>query len=208
MPQQHTVNNSISMKHLVARHNERCKKCKKTVLELLQAGYGRVEVNYQTNLPNRFEGYSAHSFGHELEKIYDSLSRHRGHQDFAKAKQLPAVDFFIHTTQGQIVEFDESQHFTDPRLLSISLYPQEMTLGFARDRWLALCSKLNKRDNDPPYRDEQRAWYDSLRDFAPLSRGYKPTVRLYSRDFTWCSLDATNSSDVDKFKQMIEGAGK
>jgi hypothetical protein len=198
----------MSYQPRLARHDERCKDCKKSVLALLQAAYGHVVTNFQTSLPSRLDGYSDQAYGHTLEKIYESLTHYRGHQDFAKAKQLPPVDFFVATTPGQIIEFDESQHFTQPRELTLGLYPQELSLGFSRERWLSLCSELNKKDNDPPYRDEQRAWYDVLRDFAPLNLAYKPTVRLYSRDFTWCSLDATKLDDVERFKRRIEDAGK
>ena len=38
-------------------------------------------------------------------------------------------------------------------------------------------------------RDEQRAWYDTLRDLVPSIMGLQPTVRLYASDQVWCSLD-------------------
>ena len=60
-----------------------------------------------------------------------------------------------------------TQHFTKPREIALGLYPQNIPYGFSVERWRKLCESLDKRDNDPPYRDEQRAWYDTLRDFAP-----------------------------------------
>jgi hypothetical protein len=68
------------------------------------------------------------------------------------------------------------------------MYPNELELGFNIEKWIALCEKINARDNNPPYRDEQRAWYDILRDFLHVLIGLKPTVRLFARDFVWCSL--------------------
>ena len=44
-------------------------------------------------------------------------------------------------------------------------------------------------------RDEQRAWYDTLRDLVPSIKGLRPTVRLYARDRAWCSLDPDSKED-------------
>ena len=68
---------------------------------------------------------------------------------------------------------------------------------------MELFEKLNKKDNDPPFRDEQRAWYDTLRDFAPIFLGIKPTIRLFVSDYVWCSLDANKKEDVEIFKKII-----
>ncbi len=69
-------------------------------------------------------------------------------------------------------------------------------------------AKLKKRDNDPPYRDEQRAWYDTLRDFAPVLWKTGKTVRLFSRDFVWCSLNPKSEPDVQTFVKFIAIYGK
>lgn len=78
---------------------------------------------------------------------------------------------------------------------------------FNSSKWKDLCNKLNKKDNDPVYRDEQRAWYDTLRDFAPSILEIQPTIRLYASDFTWCSLDSNNKVDQERFKHLL-GLGK
>ena len=104
-----------------------------------------------------------------------------------------------------IVEFDESQHFTAPRKKALSLYPKDLKLGFDRDRWQDLCDIENKHDGEPPFRDEQRAWYDALRDFAPVLLGIKPTIRLYARDYAWCKLDSKEVTDQESFKQFLSG---
>jgi hypothetical protein len=62
-------------------------------------------------------------------------------------------------------------------------------LGFSRERWLQLCAELNRHDNSPPYRDEQRAWFDTLRDFAPACLGLQPVARIYAGAAIWCHLD-------------------
>jgi hypothetical protein len=38
--------------------------------------------------------------------------------------------------------------------------------GFDRDMWLSRCRTIGAEDHDPPFRDEQRSWYDTLRDFV------------------------------------------
>ena len=115
---------------------------------------------------------------------------------------LPHCDFFI-PNPGFILEFDESQHFTLPRKIALERYPDDLKMGFSRERWMMLCQRIDSKDNDPPYRDEQRAWYDTLRDFLPAIKGLKPTVRLFARDFVWCSLDPDDPSDVRRFKNLL-----
>ena len=184
------------------RHNERCKDCKIRIEELLNLIYKKVIVNYNLKLPSKIEGYAGSPFERELTQIHASLQKYRGHNFFVKAKKLPNVDFFV-PEPGFIVEFDESQHFTKPREISLSCYSDELTLGFNKAKWVNLCTTLNKKDNDPAYRDEQRAWYDSLRDFAPKILNIKPTIRLYASDYVWCSLDANNKPDQKKFRELI-----
>ncbi|MGR3174697.1 MAG: hypothetical protein ACUZ8N_08880 [Candidatus Scalindua sp.] len=113
---------------------------------------------------------------------------------------MPNVDFFI-PEPGFIVEFDESPHFTKPR--EISCYSDALTLGFNKAKWINLCATLNKKDNDPAYRDEQRAWYDLRRDFAPRILKIKPTIRLYASDYVWCSLKANSKPDQEKFRELL-----
>ena len=87
-------------------------------------------------------------------------------------------------------------------------YPTNLELGFSKEKWIRLCEKIDAKDNDPPYRDEQRAWYDTLRDFLPAILGLQPTVRLFAKDFVWCSLNPNNPEDVDRFRKMIELGSK
>jgi|APSaa5957512535_1039671.scaffolds.fasta_scaffold68038_2 copper chaperone CopZ len=184
------------------RHNERCKDCKIRVEELLNNIYGKAIVNYNLKLPSKIDDYAGSPFEKQLTQIHLNLQKYRGHKIFVKAKKLPNVDFFI-PEPGFIVEFDESQHFTKPREIALSYYSGVLTLGFSKDKWVNLCTTLDKKDNDPAYRDEQRAWYDSLRDFAPEILKIKPTIRLYASDYIWCSLDANNKADQGKFRELI-----
>ena len=184
------------------KHNERCKDCKTRVEELLNLLYEEVIANYNLNLPSKVDAYIGSMFEKELRQIHVSLQKYRGHKVFVKSRKLQNVDFFV-PEPGFIVEFDESQHFTKPREIALSRYPHTLTLGFDKNRWKDLCVNLNNKDNDPPYRDEQRAWYDTLRDFAPSILKIKPTIRLYSSDYAWCSLDPKSKSGQEQFKKLL-----
>lgn len=183
-------------------HNERCRDCKENIYSLLAMIYEGVQVNYDIGFPSKIEDLTNTNIFDDISKVYQALQKHRGHFEFVKAKKLPRVDFFI-PSEKIIIEFDESQHFTEPRGVALSLYPKKVKYGFSVDKWRKLCQELNKRDNDPPYRDEQRSWYDTLRDFAPQLWETGKTIRLYSRDFVWCSLNPKKESDLEAFKNLI-----
>lgn len=183
-------------------HNERCRACKRTVQAMLEKIYGRVEPNYRIVLGTRPEDYAGEAVYPALSRVYGALREHRGCEDFVRADHI-AADFFI-PDPGFVVEFDESQHFTKPRLIALENYPDSMQAGYPVPRWKELCASLDKHDNEPQYRDEQRAWYDTLRDFLPAIKGYLPTVRLYSREMVWCELDPEEPGDVEKFRKFLE----
>lgn len=189
----------------LAEHDERCPKCKETVRKLLSKIFGEVKPGFKLDAGVYPEDFKDTAFYEKLVEIYEALQNYRGFKDFVKARTLPSCDFYI-PDPGFIIEFDESQHFTTPRKIALEHYP-EFELGFDRERWLTLCERINAKDNDPPYRDEQRAWYDTLRDFIPAVKGLKPTVRLFSQDFQWCSLDPEKPLDVEKFRSIIERKG-
>jgi len=184
-------------------HDERCPKCKETIRRLLEKIYGRVEKNYKFSVGTYPEDFKETQYYCILKEIYEALQSPRGFKEFVKAKTLPNCDFFI-PDPGFIVEVDESQHFTLPRKITLERYPTNFELGFNKEKWIRLCNEINAKDNDPPYRDEQRAWYDTLRDFLPTILGLQPTVRLFAKDFVWCSLNPDDPKDIDRFRKIIE----
>lgn len=186
----------------MAIHDERCKECKKHVFLLLSNLFGEVKKDYNLHLSLNFRYLQRSPYYSSLKDIYSSLQNKRGNKDFVKSKNLPNVDFYV-VDHEFILEFDESQHFTPCRKLALEKYPEELKLGFDRPRWIKLCDELKKRDNDPIYRDEQRAWYDTLRDFAPSILKSRPTVRLYARDQVWCELDPDREEDLQKFLKIL-----
>lgn len=197
MPQ-HELQKNLSQVH----HIERCPNCKQTIEKLLEKIYGKVERSYKFKVGTHPNDYLDNAQYNKLKEIYDALQNFRGFGEFIKAKTLPNCDFFI-PDLGLIVEFDESQHFSSPRKIALERYPNELGLGFNRAKWVASCNRINAQDNNPPYRDEQRAWYDTLRDFLPAVKGLKPTIRLLAGDFVWCSLNPENASDVERFEKLM-----
>jgi len=173
---------------MAAEHSEHCRACKERVRELLTAIYGHCHVNHSFTFPAKPEDYGQTPIGAALQRVCAGLGDLRGHRDFIKSALMPPCDFYV-SNPPFILEFDESQHFSRPRLVTLSLYPEEVQLGFPLRRWQDLCREIDAKDDDPVDRDERRAWYDTLRDLVPTLRGFEPTVRLYAGEFEWCSLD-------------------
>ncbi len=180
-------------------HN-RCPKCKATVEELLKRVYGQVTPKYKFHVGTGPEDYQNTEYYDTLKAIHTSLLNYRHCKRLARVAELPRCDFYVHNP-GFIVEFDETQHFTVPRKISLEYYPESLELGFNRKEWMDRCDELKEVDSDE-FRDERRAWYDTLRDFLPVIKGLKPTVRLYSIGFEWCSLNPDNPQDRQRFKKM------
>ena len=175
-------------------HNERCKECKIRFRELLEKIYGQVICEHRFPISTKPEDFREHPRYHVLNEIYTSLQKHRGFTEFVRASFVK-VDYFL-PEQGMIVEFDESQHFTEPRKIALSHYPSDLEIGFSREEWMKHCDEIDAHDNLPPFRDEQRAWYDTLKDFIPEVKELRPTVRLFARDMVWCNLDPNNANDI------------
>ena len=104
----------------------------------------------------------------DIGRIAAALSAYRGYRDFPKSK-TPSCDFYLPALEA-IIEYDERQHFTIPRAIALRCYP-EIRLGFDKQRWITICERVHARDNDPVYRDEQRALYDSVRDIFAARHG-------------------------------------
>lgn len=183
-------------------HNERCKECKAAVLALLRKLYGTVEVDKRFDVGTSPEALTGSTYAFHLRNVHVALQKARGFSDFVRSANLPPCDYFV-PNPGFILEFDESQHFTPLRALALSQYPPSLPLGFDHDRWVDLCCRIKARDNDPPYRDEQRAWYETIRDFLPTAVGLQPTVRVYAREYPWCELNPSTPRDVELFRQIL-----
>lgn len=184
-------------------HSAHCRACKERVAEMLRALYGECRVNHGFPWPAHPEAYSGTDIGAALLNIRDALAGLRGHRDFIKSPVMPPCDYVI-ADPLCIVEFDESQHFSRPRLAALAAYPAEVPLGYSRPRWQQLCRDIDARDDTPIDRDERRAWYDSLRDLLPALHGFRPTIRLYAEDFAWCGLNRESVEDRRRFERWLK----
>lgn len=186
-----------------SRHNERCPVCKERMGQLLGHLYGRVQKGKSFGIPAHPEILMNRYNIPLLGRIYDNLASLRHHKDFVHREHLSSCDYFI-PEPGFVLEFDETQHFTPARMKSLEQYDATVPVGFAVDRWIDLCKRIDAHDNHPPYRDEQRAWYDTLRDFLPLLvTGLLPTVRLFAGERRWCDLSPDNKEDLALFRDWF-----
>lgn len=161
---------------------------KAALKNLLIDRYGRVETEVTFDwliVP------SASSMGKELTTIADNLTSYRNHIGFFKPGISLKCDFFI-LPKKYIIEYDERQHFTTPRDISLSLYPDNLNLGFDIKEWRKYCQRIRAGDPDPPYRDEQRAFYDSLRDILAARNGYH-LIRIKHGSYDWESKEASKT---------------
>lgn len=107
----------------------------------------------------------------EYAALYDALSAYRGNKDFAKKNVTLRCDF-VCEGKKLIVEYDERQHFSEARRVSLLSYP-DVQLHFDRQLWIDACRDIQAKDNQPLDRDEVRAYYDSTRDIEAAKHGYK-----------------------------------
>ena len=117
--------------------------------------------------------------------IYENLSLIHDCNKFTTPGYQLACDYFI-PSQNLIIEYDEKQHFTIPRANSLAYYPSGLNLNFDKDKWCKACEDIKATDNDPKYRDEQRAFYDSVRDILAAHNGMT-LIRIKDGDYDWKS---------------------
>jgi hypothetical protein len=183
-------------------HSAHCRTCKERVREILVRLYGDCRVNHSFPWPARPQAYRDTTIGAALEQIHAALGEIRDHRDFVKSAQVPPCDYYI-TDPPFILEFDESQHFSRPRLVALTHYPANLQVGFSISGWLDLCREIDAKDDEPFDRDERRAWYDTLRDLVPIVHGFRATVRIYAEEFAWCSLDPASAGVLESFQAVL-----
>jgi len=171
--------------------------------DILEKHFGKVEMEKKfpeiriPDLSNRS------SMNAELRLILDKIESFRE----MKIKKWNtngklSFDFFI-PAKNIVIEFDERQHFTLPRAVSLRTYPKEATLGFDKVKWVRLCEEINAGDNSPEYRDEQRAFYDAIRDIMAPRIGLKPAIRIYEADVLWEREGETSPKAKEILQQIL-----
>lgn len=132
----------------------------------------------------------------EYRKIVDALIKYRNQKTFLKNNYSLACDIVI-DQHKIIIEYDENQHFSQARKITLENYPKNVKVYFDKDYWIEQCNKINARDNSPIDRDEKRAYYDAVRDIEAFRHGYK-LIRIKHGDFDW-----TNENAIDCLMKII-----
>lgn len=158
---------------------------KQALLELLTKQFGTVECEAQFPwlvVPH------VNEMMEPLKGIFQALQTMRGYSNFTAAGRSLRCDFYIPELKI-IVEYDERQHFTDQRAKALGLYPAELSMEFNQQEWIAACSSIKATDPSPPHRDEQRAFYDSMRDILATKNGYR-LIRFRQGSTDWTHMGA------------------
>lgn len=128
------------------------------------------------------------------EKIYAdiiaNLEELSGTRMFAYKKCKLAFDF-VCENQKMIIEYDERQHFTKQRKIALMSYPSDINLYYNRELWIKACDDINAKmeKENSLFRDETRAFYDSVRDIEAYRHGYK-LIRIMHGQFDFARENA------------------
>lgn len=126
---------------------------------------------------------------HNLALINDSI-------DFAKKNVSLRCDF-VCESKKLIIEYDECQHFTQERRISLQNYTQ-IPIDFDRDFWIKACEDIQAKDNQHPNRDTVRAYYDSVRDIEAYKNGYRLVRIMHGQ------IDFTDNQAIHEVKKLLE----
>ncbi len=106
-------------------------------------------------------------------------------------KPYPAV--LVHMETATLVELDNMLHFSSPRLLTLELYPGEVKIGFDIKEYKELCREYAPKTDRWRYglaskcfgfhgMQNERAYYDAVRDIASWVMGFPPLFRVPAID--------------------------
>jgi len=160
---------------------------KNALQRLLQQHYGHIETEKKfiwlktpdhSNLPEDYR------------RIVNALSNYRNHVGFQKSHYPLPCDIVL-DDHKIIIEYDEYQHFSEARKITLENYPENIQLNFSTEKWIEACKRINAKDNNPIDRDERRAYYDAVRDIEVFKHGYS-LVRIMHGDIDWESEGAKN----------------
>ncbi|MDP3712159.1 MAG: hypothetical protein Q8R60_06720 [Mycobacteriales bacterium] len=111
----------------------------------------------------------------------------------AQARTTALPNDYFHEPTSTLVEVDEFQHFTSHRLITLSMYPDNVVLGFDREQYIGLCTQTSARADryratkdakcfGEGGRQRQRAYHDALRDLAAPALGHTGVIRAPALD--------------------------
>lgn len=187
-------------------HDCRCNKCKSVIYAMLFRIYDDLEFCPKfDDVSVQLEAYKEKPYYEPLSKIYDALVNYRGCKDFVKSRMLNQSDLYI-PTEKILIETDEKQHFSEARVIALENYPKDFQFDYDSKLYKSKCSLLQAKSSNSKHREEQRAWYDTIRDFLPMLRPdlVKKVVRIPLVGYPWCSLNHKDEKDRKKFKELLK----
>ncbi|MBA3351425.1 MAG: hypothetical protein H0U23_03200 [Blastocatellia bacterium] len=170
--------------------------------QVLASRFGVINIEERFAVLRVPDLSSRNSVASDLMSILSAIESVRQMPVRGKSNHRLCCDFYL-PDHRLIIEFDERQHFTLPRAASLRAYPTDSQAGFDRERWIALCQEIQAGDNSPVYRDEQRAFYDAIRDIVAPQMGFKPVVRVFEGDVLW-ERESTLSDAAKSILHTIE----
>ena len=153
---------------------------KNAIQRLLQKHFGHIETEKKFDwlkTPNQ------EKLPKEYSQIVKALSEYRNQNGFQKSNYQLLCDIVLEDHK-LIIEYDENQHFSKAREITLENYPSTIKLNFSKEAWINACKKINAKDNSPIDRDEKRAFYDTVRDIESFRHGYK-LVRIKHGTIDW-----------------------
>lgn len=133
----------------------------------------------------------------EYKVVAKALKKYRGQDGFLRANYQLLCDIVL-DDKKLILEYDENQHFSKARCITLENYPAGIKLSFTLNDWIKYCKQVDAHDNFPVDRDERRAFYDTVRDFESLNNGYK-LVRIKHGETDWEHPNA-----VEELKKILK----
>lgn len=153
---------------------------KNAIQRLLQKHFGHIETEKKFDW---LKTPSQEKLPKEYSQIVKALSEYRNQNGFQKSNYQLLCDIVL-DNHKLIIEYDENQHFSKARQITLENYPPTIKLHFSKESWINACKKINAKDNSPIDRDEKRAFYDTVRDIEAFRNGYK-LVRIKHGDIDW-----------------------
>ena len=170
------------------------KSCKHKLITILSTLYSDLEKEV------KFDWCTSHSIFGLYDNIYSSIKSYKNF-DFVPTRNTKLACDYVSRKSHLVIEYDEIQHFTYQRQLSLEAYPDDIKLYYNKETWIRLCKELHRKMNKKtdPYRDEKRALYDSIRDVMFPRFCYR-LVRLYHG---LINFDSKNAKD--ELLEIIDG---
>ena len=158
---------------------------KNALQKLLQQHFGVIETEKKfdwlktpdhNNLPKEYKA------------VAKALIKYRNQNGFLKSHYQLLCDIVL-DDHKMIFEYDEYQHFSKARKITLDNYPLNIELGYSKESWIQACEKINAKDGNPLDRDEKRAFYDTVRDIEAFKHNYT-LIRIKHGDVDWEAADA------------------